>query len=120
MSAIEERLGQKIARLRRAAGRTQAELAERVGLQPEHISRVENGKRGVSIEAAANIAEVLGIELHELCRLQEKDDPKFDALDRLLWFASQLTALEVDLVTAVGSAALEHTRKVLGATHRVE
>ncbi|MCA3013835.1 MAG: helix-turn-helix transcriptional regulator [Myxococcaceae bacterium] len=115
MSAIEERLGQKIARLRKAAGRTQAELAERVGLQPEHISRVENGKRGVSIEAAANIAEVLGIELHELCRLHERDDPRLDALDRLLWFGSQLTAPEVELIMAIGASALEHTRRVTGS-----
>ena len=47
MSAIGERLGWKVARLRRAAG-LQAELAERIGAQPEHISQIETGRRGVS------------------------------------------------------------------------
>ncbi|MDP1826604.1 MAG: helix-turn-helix transcriptional regulator [Archangium sp.] len=114
MSAIEERLGQKIARLRRAAGHTQAELAERVGLQPEHINRVENGKRGVSIEAIANIADVLGVELHDLCRLQDKDDPKSAALDRLLWFGSRLSISELELVMGVGAAVLDHLRRPEG------
>lgn len=111
MSAIEERLGQKIARLRKAAGYTQAQLAERVGLQPEHISRIETGRRGVSIEAIANIAQALGIEIHELFRLQDRDDLKATSLDRLMWFASRLSSSEVDLVMAVGAAVLEHARQ---------
>jgi transcriptional regulator with XRE-family HTH domain len=110
MSAIEERLGQKIAGLRKAAGYTQAQLAEHAGVQPGHISRVETGRRGLSIEVISNIAQGLGVELHELFRLQERDDLKTRALDRLLYFGSHLSTAEVDLVMAIGSAVLQHTR----------
>jgi transcriptional regulator with XRE-family HTH domain len=121
MSAIEERLGKNIAKLRKAADCTQAQLAERVGVQPEHISRIETGRRGVSIETLSNIAKGLGVELHEVFRPQDKGEPKGDALNRLMRFGSQLTAAEIDLVMAAGSAVLEHTRPQRGPpTCRVE
>jgi transcriptional regulator with XRE-family HTH domain len=110
MSAIEERLGEKIAGLRRAAGYTQAQLAERAGVQTAHISRIETGKRGVSIEVISTIAQALDVELHELFRLQERDDLKASALDRFMYFGSRLSTVEVDLVMTVGSAVLQHVR----------
>ena len=41
MSRIEQRLGRRIAHLRHAAGLTQEELAEKVGVAPETLSRLE-------------------------------------------------------------------------------
>jgi transcriptional regulator with XRE-family HTH domain len=110
MNTITQRLGHKIARQRRAAGLTQAELAEKVGVQPETISRLETGKRTVSLGMMALLSESLGLELHELFRLQSTDSPKDKALGKLLWFGSRLSVAEIELVLDVGAAVLTHTR----------
>ena len=111
MNTLAERLGHRIARQRRAAGLTQAELAEKVGVQPETISRLETGNRRVSLEMLALISESLSLELYELFRLPERDTPKDEAMDRLLWFGSRLSVAELELVLDVGSAVLLHARR---------
>ena len=111
MNTLAERLGHRIARQRRAAGLTQAELAEKVGVQPETISRLETGKRRVSLEMLGLISESLSLELYELFRLPERDTPKDEAMDRLLWFGSRLSVAELELVLDVGSAVLLHARR---------
>lgn len=66
------RIGQRIADLRKtvkwkdAAGKrrtgwTQAELAERTGLQRSHIARLETGKYGATIDVLSAIAGALGV-----------------------------------------------------------
>lgn len=111
MNTLAERLGHRIARQRRAAGLTQAELAEKVGVQPETISRLETGKRMVSLGMMALLSESLGLELHELFRLLPTDSPKDKAMGRLLWFGSRLSTSEIELVLDVGAAVLMHTRR---------
>jgi transcriptional regulator with XRE-family HTH domain len=111
METIEERLGQKIARQRRALGLTQAQLAEKVDVQPETISRVETGSRTASLELIAHLSKALDLELHELFRPHNTDNPKDRAVERLLWFASRLSPAEVELVMDVGAAVLGHTRR---------
>lgn len=49
-----------------AAGLSQAELAERVGVTFTTVSRYETGDRGMDRHITAIIAEVLGCEPHEL------------------------------------------------------
>lgn len=91
---------------------TQAKLAEKVGVQPETISRVETGNRTASLDLVAQLSDALELELHELFRLHDRTDPKSDAVDRLLWFASRLSADEIELVMDVGAAVLGHARRV--------
>lgn len=110
MNTIAQQLGHRIARQRRAAGLTQAELAERVGVQPESISRLETGKRTVSLGTMALLSESLGLELHELFRLRPSDSPKDKAMGKLLWFGSRLSVAEIELILDVGAAVLMHTR----------
>jgi transcriptional regulator with XRE-family HTH domain len=111
MNSLAERLGHRIARQRRVSGLTQAELAELVGVQPETISRLETGKRSVSMGMMALVSESLGLDLHELFRLQLSDSPKDEAMGRLVWFASRLSAAEIELVLDVGSTVLAHARR---------
>ena len=54
------RIGQKISALRREQGLTQQELANRTGLTRTHLSRIENGLYGASIDMLQLIAEALG------------------------------------------------------------
>ena len=94
-------------------GLTQAALAEKIGMQPETVSRLETGKRSVSLLVVASLAEALDLELHELFRFQHSDSPKDKALGRLHWFASRLSAEEIELVLDVGSTVLVHSRRRL-------
>ena len=59
--STRERIGQRIAILRKATGWSQIQLAERAGLQPSHISRIEAGKYAVTFETVQAIAEALGM-----------------------------------------------------------
>ena len=56
-----ERMGLRIAALRKLAGLSQEQLAERAGLQRTHISRIEAGKYAVTLETVQAIAEALGM-----------------------------------------------------------
>ena len=54
-----DRIGQRIATLRKLAGMSQEQLALRAGLQRTHISRIEAGKYAVTLETIQAIAEAL-------------------------------------------------------------
>jgi transcriptional regulator with XRE-family HTH domain len=54
-----DRIGQRIAALRKLAGLSQEQLSERAGLQRTHISRIEAGKYAVTLETIQAIAEAL-------------------------------------------------------------
>lgn len=61
-------VGTNLRIIRSNKGVTAANLAERVDMDPSHISRVENGARGLSFREALRICEVLGIGHRELTR----------------------------------------------------
>lgn len=54
------RIGQRIAKLRKQAGMTQAQLADKCGMQQSNIARIENGRYGITIDVLARIAQALG------------------------------------------------------------
>jgi len=56
-----DRIGQRIATLRKLAGMSQEQLSERAGLQRTHVSRIEAGKYAVTLETIQAIAEALGM-----------------------------------------------------------
>ncbi len=105
-------LGEHIARHRRAIGLTQSQLAEKVGVQPITISRIETGRKTTSLDVVAQIAQVLGVELHELFRQWDEQKPKERVTERLLWFISRLSPAEVELIMDVGAVVLTHTRRL--------
>ena len=56
-----ERIGKRISTLRKLAGLTQEQLAEKAGLQRTHVGRIEAGKYAVTLEVVQAIAEALGM-----------------------------------------------------------
>ena len=54
-----DRIGLRIATLRKLAGMSQEQLSERAGLQRTHVSRIEAGKYAVTLETIQAIAEAL-------------------------------------------------------------
>jgi transcriptional regulator with XRE-family HTH domain len=62
--------------VRKAQGLSLAQVAERSGVDIGHLSRIERGQAGLSIDTLARLAKALG--LHELERMLEqyrRDDP---------------------------------------------
>lgn len=58
-----QRMGERIATLRKEKNMTQAELAEATGLQRSHIVRLEQGRYGVTIDVLSVIADALGCKV---------------------------------------------------------
>lgn len=63
---IATRLGRNIAEARKASGRTQAEVAEKVGIDTVSLSRIERGAVTPSITTLDRIANALGKPLGKL------------------------------------------------------
>lgn len=60
------KIGERIRALRLDAGMTQEELAQRIGLKKQNISRYENSRVEPNIRTAKRIAEALGVSLEEM------------------------------------------------------
>ena len=75
--------GERILRLRKKRGWSQRELGKHVGTSDQVISRYERGEMTPSVEAAARIAEALGVSLDYLAGLSEADQMDRRMLKRL-------------------------------------
>lgn len=111
MKTLDRQLGERIARQRRAVGLTQMELAEKVGVQPETLNRIERGKRTPSLRLLMHLSNALELELHEIVRGPEAEGPRGQIIERLLWFASRLSSEEIELVMDVGASVVTYTRR---------
>lgn len=58
-----ERIGKRIAEIRKSKGLSQAKLAEAAGIDSGHIARIELGKYSTGIDVLSKIAEALGYRL---------------------------------------------------------
>lgn len=61
-------IGKNIRKARKAAGLTQAQTAERIGISPLHYSRLERGERSVSLKQLALISDALNTEISVLLK----------------------------------------------------
>jgi transcriptional regulator with XRE-family HTH domain len=60
---VRRMVGRNVRRLRIASGLTQAELAERIGVDRAYVSGLELGQRNTTILTLWHIAEGLGTKL---------------------------------------------------------
>lgn len=86
-SDLPVRLGRNLAARRRALGLTQAEVAERLGVDTETLSRFERGKHVPSLLTLERLAETLGSTCADL--LDEVPHlPTSDALTMEAWLSA--------------------------------
>ena len=62
----KKRIGANIRRLRDAAGMRQVEVAVAGGITRSHLSKVEKGKDGLSVQSLIGIADALGVTIDDL------------------------------------------------------
>jgi DNA-binding XRE family transcriptional regulator len=58
-----QRIGQRIADLRKGQGLTQNDLASMTGMQRNHISRIEQGRYSVGFDTLQTIADQFGMKV---------------------------------------------------------
>ncbi len=61
-----DRLSTRLKNARKAKGYTQRELADRAGMDQGHISRLENGGKGVSMDHLQALAKALSVTVSHL------------------------------------------------------
>lgn len=66
MTDVKKTLGLRIKELRKLRGISQEKLAEKVGIEQNNISRIENGINYPSAETLNNIALALNVDINEL------------------------------------------------------
>lgn len=63
MENERERIGKRIAELRKEKGISQSKLSELTGINSGHVARIELGKYSTGIDTLAKIAEVLDYKI---------------------------------------------------------
>lgn len=71
--ALASRVGRVIRRYRESVGLSQEALAHEADLHRTYISLVERGRRNISVDALAQIAEALGVYPSRLMADAEKE-----------------------------------------------
>jgi len=79
MAELKKTIGQNIKRLRKLKKWTQAELAEKVDLEPVTIARIETGMNLPKEENMAAIAKILSVEISDFF-YNSKNEPTREAL----------------------------------------
>lgn len=64
---MDEKIGLRLKKLRKAAGLTQDELSEAAGISQGHISYIERTGDLQAVEHLRNLAAAFHIEVAELC-----------------------------------------------------
>ena len=81
MKTNKELLGARIRELRKGKGLSQEALAEMIGIEPRHVSRIEVGKSYPTISRLEKISEVLGVPMRDLFDFDHLENPDERAKD---------------------------------------
>lgn len=109
VEAFLKELGQRIADLRKDAGLTQAQLAEKVGVSQQIIASYENGRRNFPVARLLELAEALGVQAGELLTgTPETKRRRKSRLDEQLAAIKELPAKKRKFVSDFLGSALGH------------
>ena len=73
-SEVEQVVRTRLRSLRRTLGLSLDELAERTNLSPSTISRIETGKRSISLDVLVPLARGLQVDIESLLGVETDDD----------------------------------------------
>jgi DNA-binding XRE family transcriptional regulator/quercetin dioxygenase-like cupin family protein len=112
MPEIEQVVRTRLRSLRRAQSLSLDELAERSHLSPSTISRIETGKRTISLDVLLPLANALQIDLDALLEVRDDGDVVIrptpsSSCDRTTWMLSRptgsTTAVKMRLQPSAGA-----------------
>lgn len=73
LKKLQQTIASRVKSLRKAAGLTQEQLAEKAGMGPEYLSRLETAQRIPSLETIVELAAALGTDPVDLLGKLEND-----------------------------------------------
>ena len=103
---IKERIGARIASLRKARKMTQEQLAARMEISIPYLSSIERGRENPTLNTLINLARCLDLDLGEMFSHIEIEDP------------TQRKVVISSLLSNVGDEQLKQALKVLKALLR--
>jgi transcriptional regulator with XRE-family HTH domain len=77
MKTTKQLLGARIKELRKERQMSQEQLAEAVGIEPKHMSRIEVGGSYPSLSRLERIALILGVPMRDLFDFQHLEDADY-------------------------------------------
>jgi transcriptional regulator with XRE-family HTH domain len=117
LSEIEQVVRTRLRSLRRTLGLSLDELAARTNLSPSVISRVETGKRTISLDVLLPLATALQVDLDALLDARSDDDvvirptPNCSG-ERTTWMLSRPTAAAVAVKVRIEPARTTEEQRV--------
>lgn len=98
---INLEVGRNIQTAREQAGYTQDALSERMGITPNHLSAIERGVSGISLETLSRLCRLLGVSADRILFGSSVTDADAQALARCL---SELSPSQREVARALLSA----------------
>ncbi len=105
---LQALVGRRIARFRKAAGLTQEQLAGKLSVALETISRMERGVNTPSIKTLGKIAAALGVQVPELLTPEGGASEKDSELENLMILMKRREPGEIRLVRENASLLLDY------------
>lgn len=90
MKSTKELLGARIKELRKACKLSQEELAELIGVEPQHMSRIESGRSYPSLDRLEKISLALKVPLKDFFEFMHLEDAS-ERLKNIDALASELS-----------------------------
>ena len=104
---LQQKIGQGIAKYRKAAGLTQEQLGAKLQVAHETVSRMERGVSMPSVMTLHRIADALGVEVQEFFVPEARDSEKARALDDLLTLLKRRRPHEIRMVSELARVAFD-------------
>lgn len=106
-NTLAVKIGKRVRNLRKRSNLTQAQLAEKVNLTDESISRLETGKSIPSVEKLNEIALVLNAEIKDLFDFKEDIESKKVLIKKLVNLLATRDRQNVNLIYQIASMIFE-------------
>lgn len=97
------KIGQKIRKYRKAAGFSQEQLAEKIGVSVTHMSHIETGNTKLSLPVFVSIAESLEVQTDDL--LSEGLSDRQTSLSELANILDGCSAAQIRIITDIAKSA---------------
>jgi len=112
MARLELQFGALVRHHRKRAGLSQAQLAEKIGRQPNAVQKLETGKSRPTFETLVRLAQALDVDVRDLFGIGDfaARDGNKDSLVRILKAVSPLSEQELAIVDAMLRSALKLTQ----------
>jgi transcriptional regulator with XRE-family HTH domain len=114
MASLREQVGGLIRHHRDRAGLNQTELAERIGMAQETISRMERGTFAPSFDTLVDLAKALSVDVRDFFEVGDvaAREGREDPLIRLVGRLTELSNDDVDWIDKLVATALSRKSRL--------